>query len=115
MATPHPYPTAPSSPQASPAKPKALIVISSARTLPLAQPSGHSGISTGFFLVEMAKVLQAFGDDYDLVFATPDGRPRSWTSTGWRSASTRSLATSCSAGSLSRGPFQHRQGSQAHP
>jgi hypothetical protein len=74
MSTPDPPHTAPSSPQ-PPSKPKALIVISSARTLPLAQPSGHPGISTGFFLVEMAKVLQAFGDDYDLVFATPDGRP----------------------------------------
>jgi hypothetical protein len=41
----------------------------------LAQPSGHPGISIGFFLVELAKVLQDFGDDYDLVFATPDGRP----------------------------------------
>ncbi|HEU4397245.1 MAG TPA: hypothetical protein VFU54_05330 [Actinomycetota bacterium] len=73
MATPD-LSTAPSPPQ-SPPKPKALIVISSGRTLPLAQPSGHPGISTGFFLVEMAKVLQDFGDDYDLVFATPDGRP----------------------------------------
>jgi hypothetical protein len=74
MATPDPSPTAPSPPQ-QPPKPRALIVISSARTLPLAQPSGHPGISTGFFLVEMAKVLQAFGHDYDLVFATPDGQP----------------------------------------
>jgi hypothetical protein len=73
MATPDPS-SAPSPPQ-SPPKPKALFVISSGRTLPLAQPGGHPGISTGFFLVEMAKVLQAFGDDYDLVFATPDGRP----------------------------------------
>ena len=37
----------------------------------MAQPSGHPGISIGFFLVELAKVLQDFGDDYDLVFATP--------------------------------------------
>ena len=72
MATPDPSHIAPSSPQ-SPRKPKALIVISSGRTLPLAQPSGHPGVSTGFFLVEMAKVLQVFGD-YDLVFATPDGQ-----------------------------------------
>ncbi len=55
-------------------KPKALIVISSARTLPLSEPSGHPGIPTGFFLVEMAKVLQSFGDEYDFVFATPDGQ-----------------------------------------
>jgi putative intracellular protease/amidase len=55
-------------------RPKALIVISSARTLPLSQPAGHPGISIGFFLVELAEVLARFGDDYDLVLATPDGK-----------------------------------------
>jgi putative intracellular protease/amidase len=65
----------PASTQRSPHKPKALFVISSARVLPLAEPSGHPGIPTGFFLVEMARVLQEFGDEYDFVFATPDGRP----------------------------------------
>jgi len=55
-------------------KPKALIVISSGKVLPLSEPSGHPGISTGFFLVEMAKVLQEFGNEYDFVFATPDGQ-----------------------------------------
>src|SRR6266508_3655930 len=63
-----------SSTQQSQGKPKALIVISSARTLPLSEPSGHPGIPTGFFLVEMPKVLQSFGDEYDFVFATPDGQ-----------------------------------------
>lgn len=53
---------------------KALIIISSATTLTLSQPKGHSGISTGFFLVELAKVLQAFEDTHEFVFATPDGR-----------------------------------------
>jgi putative intracellular protease/amidase len=64
-----------SSAQQSQGKPKALIVISSGKILPLSEPSGHPGISTGFFLVEMAKVLQSFGDEYDFVFATPDGQP----------------------------------------
>src|SRR6266540_7161130 len=54
-------------------KPKALIVISSARTLPLSEPSGHPGIPTGFFLVEMAQVLKEFENDYEFTFATPDG------------------------------------------
>jgi putative intracellular protease/amidase len=56
-----------------PSKPKALIVISSATVLPLAEPAGHPGISTGFFLVEMGQILKAFGDDYEFTFATPDG------------------------------------------
>lgn len=60
--------------QQSLGKKKALIVISSAKILPLAEPSGHPGISTGFFLVEMAKILQSFGDEYEFVFATPDGQ-----------------------------------------
>src|SRR6266508_6737806 len=54
-------------------KPKALIVISSGKVLPLSEPSGHPGISTGFFLVEMAKVLKEFENDYEFTFATPDG------------------------------------------
>lgn len=60
--------------QKSQGKKKALIVISSGKILPLSEPSGHPGISTGFFLVEMAKLLQEFGDEYDFVFATPDGQ-----------------------------------------
>src|SRR6266498_2495497 len=62
-----------SSTQQSQGKPKALIVISSARTLPLSEPSGHPGIPTGFFLVEMAQVLKEFENDYEFTFATPDG------------------------------------------
>src|SRR5258708_5616903 len=54
-------------------KRKALVVLSSARTLPLREPAGHPGISTGFFLVELARVLQDFGPDYEFTFATPDG------------------------------------------
>lgn len=57
------------------ARPRALIVLSSARTLPLSKPADHPGIPTGFFLVELAAVLAAFEDDHDFIFATPDGNP----------------------------------------
>jgi putative intracellular protease/amidase len=56
------------------AKRRALIVVSSATLLPLAQPAGHPGVSTGFFTVELAQVLKEFGEDYSLTFVTPDGR-----------------------------------------
>ena len=56
-------------------RPKALIVLSSARVLPLSEPIGHPGIPTGFFLVELAAVMAEFENDYDFVLATPDGRP----------------------------------------
>ena len=56
-------------------RPKALIVLSSARVLPLSEPVGHPGIPTGFFLVELAAVMAEFENDYDFVLATPDGRP----------------------------------------
>jgi putative intracellular protease/amidase len=55
-------------------KRRALVVMSSARTLPLSRPKGHPGLPTGFFLVELARVLQEFGDDHEFTFATPDGR-----------------------------------------
>src|SRR3954454_6796006 len=55
-------------------KRRALILISSARQLPLVEPADVKSISTGFFLVEMAQVLKEFQDDYDFTFATPDGR-----------------------------------------
>lgn len=54
-------------------KRRALIVISSARQLPLAEPVDVKSISTGFFLVEMAQVLKEFENDYEFTFATPDG------------------------------------------
>jgi len=50
-----------------------LILVSSARQLPLAEPADVKSISTGFFLVEMAQVLREFEDDYEFTFATPDG------------------------------------------
>jgi putative intracellular protease/amidase len=56
-------------------RPKALILLSSARVLPLSEPAGHPGLSTGFFLVELAAVMAEFEDEYDFVLATPDGRP----------------------------------------
>ncbi|MEV7289885.1 hypothetical protein AB0O01_35950 [Streptomyces sp. NPDC093252] len=53
---------------------KALIPISSARELPLAEPVEVPSISTGFFLVELAQVLKEFEDTHDFVFTTPDGK-----------------------------------------
>jgi putative intracellular protease/amidase len=53
--------------------PEALIVIPSATVLPLTEPTGHPGLSTGFYLVELAQVLKELGDEYDFTFATPDG------------------------------------------
>jgi putative intracellular protease/amidase len=54
-------------------KRRALILISSGRQLPLAEPAEVASISTGFFLVEMAQVLKEFENDYEFTFATPDG------------------------------------------
>ncbi|WP_217552849.1 hypothetical protein [Streptomyces sp. GbtcB6] len=60
--------------ESSTSRPKALIVLSSARVLPLSEPAGHPGIPTGFFLVELAAVMAKFESDYDFILATPDGR-----------------------------------------
>ncbi|GAA4838213.1 hypothetical protein GCM10023221_14480 [Luteimicrobium xylanilyticum] len=54
-------------------RPRALIVLSSAKRLPLAEPNSHPGISTGFFLVELAAVMAQFEETHDFVLATPDG------------------------------------------
>ena len=54
-------------------KRRALIIISSARQFPIAEPAGADPISTGFYLVELAQVLKEFEDDYEFTFATPDG------------------------------------------
>lgn len=54
-------------------KPEALIVIPSAAVLPLTEPAGHPGVSTGFYLVEPAQILKEFGDEYDFTFAGPGG------------------------------------------
>jgi len=58
-----------------PARTPALIVLSSARVLPLSEPAGHPGHPTGFFMPELGAVLAAFENDYDFILATPDGRP----------------------------------------
>ena len=52
---------------------RALIIISSARQVPIAEPAGAGPMSTGFYLVELAQVLKEFEDDYEFTFATPDG------------------------------------------
>ncbi len=54
-------------------RPKALIVISSASQLPLAEPVGAS-LNIGWFLVELAAVMERFDATHDFVLATPDGR-----------------------------------------
>ncbi|WP_329280530.1 DJ-1/PfpI family protein [Streptomyces sp. NBC_01451] len=54
-------------------KPKALIIIPSAAVLPLTEPAGHPGVSTGFYLVELAQILKEFSDEYEFTFATPGG------------------------------------------
>lgn len=54
-------------------RPQALIVISSASQLPLAEPRGE-GLSIGWSLVELAAVLERFEDTHEFVLATPDGR-----------------------------------------
>ena len=53
-------------------KRRALILISSARQLPLAKPAEVASISTGFFLVEMAQVLKEFA------WASSSGAGLSW-------------------------------------
>jgi putative intracellular protease/amidase len=59
----------------TPPRRQALIVVSSATHLPLSLPVAHTGVSTGFFTVELARVLERFEDEYDFTFVTPDGRP----------------------------------------
>ena len=55
-------------------KRRALIIISSGRQLPLAEPAEVKSISTGFFLVELAQVLKEFENEYEFTFVTPDGK-----------------------------------------
>ncbi|MFZ3467977.1 hypothetical protein ACODT3_37445 [Streptomyces sp. 4.24] len=61
-------------PEYATSRPQALILLSSARELPLSEPADHR-LSTGFFLVEVAAVLAQFENDYDFILATPDGKP----------------------------------------
>jgi len=53
-------------------KPKALIILSSARHFPVSAPAGHV-ISTGVFLVELAQVLKEFENSHEFTLCTPDG------------------------------------------
>ena len=55
-------------------KRRALIIISSGRQLPLAEPAEVKSISTGFFLVELAQVFKEFENEYEFTFVTPDGK-----------------------------------------
>lgn len=54
-------------------RPKALLVVSSASRLPLAEPEDQN-INIGWFLVELAAVLARFDATHDFVLATPDGK-----------------------------------------
>jgi len=54
-------------------KRRALILISSARWLPMVEPADVGPMSIGFYLVELAQVLKEFEHDYEFTFATPDG------------------------------------------
>ncbi|MEU0678213.1 hypothetical protein ABZ330_36255 [Streptomyces sp. NPDC006172] len=56
------------------ARPKALIVVSSGSELPLTKPEGGCSITIGWFLVELAAVLDQYEDTHDFVLATPDGK-----------------------------------------
>lgn len=56
------------------AKCRALIILSSARRLPLTQPPSVPYIPIGFFHVELAQVLAEFEDDYEFTWATTDGQ-----------------------------------------
>lgn len=57
----------------SASRPKALILMSSNKVLPLASPEGHPGVSTGVFFCELGQVLKEFENDFDFTFATTDG------------------------------------------
>lgn len=56
-------------------KRRALVILSSARRLPLIQPPSVPSIPIGFFHVELAQVLAEFEGDHVFTFATPDGAP----------------------------------------
>lgn len=64
-------------------KGRALIVLSSARSLPLSSPASVPSIPIGFFHVELGQVLAEFEDDYEFTLATPDGQPPQIDTNGW--------------------------------
>jgi len=53
-------------------KRKILVILSSARKIPLASPNRDS-IPAGFYLVELGKMLREFQGTHQFTFATPDG------------------------------------------
>lgn len=67
----------------SPAKRRALIIISSARELPLSSPASVPSIPTGFFPIELAQVLAEFEGDYEFTLVTPDGQRPQIDTNGW--------------------------------
>ncbi|MGV0771737.1 hypothetical protein [Mycobacterium syngnathidarum] len=64
-------------------KRRALIILSSARSLPLSSPPSVPSIPIGFFHVELGQVLAEFEDDYEFTLATPDGELPQIDTNGW--------------------------------
>ncbi|WP_371750663.1 hypothetical protein [Mycobacteroides sp. LB1] len=64
-------------------KRRALIILSSARRLPLSSPKSVPSIPIGFFHVELGQVLAEFEDDYEFTLATPDGELPQIDTNGW--------------------------------
>lgn len=64
-------------------KRRALIVLSSAHSLPLSSPKSVPSIPIGFFHVELGQVLAEFEDDYEFILATPDGELPQIDTNGW--------------------------------
>lgn len=62
---------------------RALIILSSARELPLSSPTSVPSIPIGFFHVELGQVLAEFEDDYEFTLATPDGEMPQIDTNGW--------------------------------
>lgn len=64
-------------------KRKALIILSSARELPLSSPASVPSIPIGFFHVELGQILAEFEDDFEFTLATPDGEKPQIDTNGW--------------------------------
>ncbi len=64
-------------------KRRALIILSSARRLPLSSPKTVQSIPIGFFHVELGQVLAEFEDDHEFILATPDGQRPQIDTNGW--------------------------------
>lgn len=64
-------------------KRKALIILSSAKELPLSSPKSVPHIPIGFFHVELGQILAEFENDYEFTLATPDGTFPQIDTNGW--------------------------------